>query len=375
MKENTMPKLIISTCGTSILSNGAPETTRKLLISHANARTLNDIPETARPAIEAHVKNQLASFIAAPDLAALRKQSAELNGIISLYSGVLQGKQDEHILLTTDTWLGEQGASAIASILQSKGFTASNVKRVPGLRTDSVEDFRAAMSDVVKWAVETLPGYKAQGYEVIFNLVGGFKAVQGFMQTLGTLHADRCVYLFEGTSDLITLPRLPLKMDSESWVRENLSAFRRMNKNLPVLVKNVRNVPELFLFTIDGEATLSEWGQLVWSEAMDAMYKVEVHPSPSAKLVFGPDFLRSVSKLDIPDVVRINRKVDDLVLYLEKGNNPPSLDFKEIKGVAIKGATFEIDAWRDGAAKRLFGHFDPQNKAIFVLDRLDVALH
>jgi hypothetical protein len=38
----------------------------------------------------------------------------------------------------------------------------------------------------------------------------------------------------------------------------------------------------------------------------------------------------------------------------------------------VKGSTHEIDAWHDGGAKRIFGHYEG---GVFVLDRLDEALH
>jgi hypothetical protein len=76
-------------------------------------------------------------------------------------------------------------------------------------------------------------------------------------------------------------------------------------------------------------------------------------------------------------MAQINEKMDDLARYVESNRtiNPPSLDFKMLKGGARQGSTHEIDAWRDGSAKRIFGHFDPRNPSHFIVDRLDKALH
>jgi len=371
-----MPQLIVSTCGTSILSNGASPEVRKLLTDNANARNESDLPEASRRTIQEHVASSLAKLNATTDISQLTRQSAELNGVAGIYGGKLAGSKDHHILLATDTWLGEQGAKAIETVLQENGHS-TEVWRVTDLRTDNIDDFRTALSEVVKWAYDTLPGYKEKGYEIVFNLVGGFKAVQGFMQTLGGLHADRCVYLFEGSSQLITLPRLPIKMDTESWIRDNLLAFRRMNNDLPVRTDAVHSVPELLLFSIDGESTLSEWGTMVWREVKEGIYSQKVQPSPSDSVIFGKDFLQSVDGLDSKRKAMINVRIDSLACFIEKKDkpNPKMLDFKAIQGPPVKGSTFEMDAWRDGAAKRLFGHFNPENKQEFIVDRLDAALH
>ena len=371
-----MQKLIISTCGTSILSNDASPVVRKLLTDNANICNESDLPEASRRTLQAHVSSSLAKLIATTDINQLTRQSAELNGVAGIYGGKLTGGKDHHILLATDTWLGEQGANAIETVLQNHGHS-TEVRRVTDLRTDSIDDFRAALSEVVKWAYDTLPGYKEKGYEIVFNLVGGFKAVQGFMQTLGGLLADRCVYLFEGSNQLITLPRLPIKMDTESWVRDNLVEFRRMNSDLPVSTDAVQPVPELLLFSIEGQSTLSEWGTMVWREVKEGIYSQKVQPSLSDRVVFGKDFLQSVADLDSKRTAMINDRMDSLACYFEKKDkpNPKMLDFKIIQGPSVKGSTFEMDAWRDGSAKRLFGHFNPENKQEFIVDRLDAALH
>jgi hypothetical protein len=66
---------------------------------------------------------------------------------------------------------------------------------------------------------------------VTFNLVGGFKSLQGYMQTLGMLFADESVYVFEGERELLRIPRLPLDIDSScrKTMEENLLLFRRLS--------------------------------------------------------------------------------------------------------------------------------------------------
>lgn len=371
-----MPNLIVSTCGTSIFTNTLSNSSnsqdmRGLLTRHANTVTESDIPA----AVTEHIRQASEQLAATNDLASLVKGSAELAGLAAFYGNTLRAQQgaDHHILLSTDTWLGERSAQVIAAVLQQHGH-GTEVMRCPELRTNDIHAYRSALSEVVRWAYQTLPGYKASGYKVIFNLTGGFKAVQGFMQTLGALHADECVYVFERSSELIRLPRLPIKMQAETWVRDNLLAFRRMSQGLSVSATQVTNVPEILLFVADGEACMSEWGKLVWNELQPSLYAETLYPSPSSQLTWDANFERTLRELSPARLAQINLKIDDLARYLETGQALKSLDFKPIKAGPVQGSTFEVDAWADGAAKRMFGHFTA-DKRQFVLDRLDHGLH
>lgn len=366
-----MPNFIVSTCGTSIFSGSAPDHVRQLLTTHANAKSAEEVaPEVLAP-LRAHVQHRTEELAQANDLKTLTDRSAELAGLIAFYGGTLGGK-DHHVLLSTDTWLGEQAAQTIQTLLQHYG-QSTEVKRIPDLRTDDLSAYRTALSALVDWAYTELPAYKKAGYRIIFNLTGGFKSVQGFMQTLGALHADECVYVFERSGELIRLPRLPIKMQAESYVRDNLVPFRRMAHDLPVAANQVRAIPELLLFSVDDQVVLSEWGDLVWREVKGSIYSEEkAHLSPSDKLTWSEGFERSLSGLEGRRWREINAKIDELARYLETGKLLMSLDFKPIRGGTRQGSTHEMDAWHDGDARRLYGHYDG---AIFVLDRLDAALH
>ncbi len=366
----TMMNLIVSTCGTSIFTADASPEIRKLLTNHANAKLAIDIPKKALENIQHHVDLCLGELKMLTSIDALRKRSAEINGLASFYSDTLNGK-DHHIFIATETWLGEQAAQAIAGVLQRHGHSIE-VKCVQDLRTDNLSAYRGALSELVQWAHTTLPVYKRDGYKIVFNLTGGFKAVQGFMQTLGMLHADECIYVYERSSELIRLPRLPIKMQADSVVRDHLQQFRRMAVGLSVPSDAVHSVPEALLFVSDEKAALSEWGGLVWLEIKDEIYAEKLHPAPSTKLQWADGFERTVQTLDNKRKQNLNTKMDELARYLETNRPLQSLDFKALKGGALQGSTHEIDAWSDGDAKRLYGHFDA---GIFVLDRLAQALH
>ena len=76
-----------------------------------------------------------------------------------------------------------------------------------GLRTSSLAGFRAATAELAGALAAELPARRARGEEIVFNLTGGFKALHAVVQAMGARFADRVVCLFEGTDELLEIPR------------------------------------------------------------------------------------------------------------------------------------------------------------------------
>ncbi len=361
---------VLSPCGTSLLTNQADETERKLVGKYANTKQPEQILQEDRAKLELLATRARAKLMSA-DLDLASKISAELNGIIKLYSGQLGNSQDYHLLLCTDTWLGEITATSIGEWLRDKGFIVE-IKRQVDLQTEDITSFQIALSDIVSWCEETVIGYQRSGYKVVFNLTGGFKSVQGFLQTLATFYADETIYVFETAKELLRIPRLPIEMKAEETVRNNLTVFRRLD--LGLLTSNTAGIPETLLMEIDGRTALSPWGDLVWKQTKTKIYREKLQESPSDRLIFGPNFEHSLRGISPERLVLINERIDQLARNLETAGhyNPPSLDLKPLKGNPCPPSTHEIDAWADQDAKRMFGHYENN---CFVIDKLDRALH
>jgi putative CRISPR-associated protein (TIGR02619 family) len=365
------PNFVLSPCGTSLLTNGATSEERNLLNQHSNAKTLEDTASDGT-----RLERVLAAkrqTIAQAETGEVGKLSAELNALVKLYEGDLsRASHDYHVLLCTDTWLGEQAAEMVCDWLQGKGLKVE-VKRQTDLQTADVVSFQAALSDIVQWCEVTLPGYQQRGYHIIFNLTGGFKSVQGFLQTLAMFYADESVYVFESAKDLLRIPRLPVQLNDEGVLAKYVNAFRRLGAKLPVPQDKTAGIPETMLMVMDGQATLSPWGEIVWQRGWKALYEERLHPAPSEKIVYGDAFQKSLAELSPNRIKEVNQKIDDLAKYLELGHHLRSLDLKELKGNPRPGSTHELDAWSDQDAKRIFCHYDEQKR--LVLDSLDKALH
>jgi putative CRISPR-associated protein (TIGR02619 family) len=352
------------------LTNKAGPEIGSLVRKHANTVRPGDAPEKDRVALVERIANVEAALTGANETVA-SNMSAEINGIVKYSDGRLSAAGQFHQLFCTDTWLGEETARLVRRRLEQWGF-AVDVRRQKDLRTTDINLFQSALSDTVRWLEELLLGYKEAGYHVVFNLTGGFKSVQGFLQTLASFYADETVYVFETANDLMRIPKLPVKMADEEEVLKNLTAFRRLGMSLPV--SPPIRIAETLLLTLDGETQLSPWGELVWLRTKPRLYERELYESPSERVVFSKTFRRSVEGLPSDRIRLVNERVDDLARYLETNGayHTPRLDFKPIKGKPSPPSTHECDAWSDKDAKRLFGHFEG---SAYVLDKLDDGLH
>ncbi|MFZ5808322.1 MAG: putative CRISPR-associated protein [Chloroflexota bacterium] len=367
------PYFVLSPCGISLLTNVSTTQHERMAVNHnANAKDRKKVNDENLQVLDVLINQAIDRMTGADPLSAARL-SAEVNGIVKLYNCQFnKAHQDHHLLLCTDTWLGETSAQIVSEWLKQQGIKIVEVKRQTDLQTEDIISFQYALSEIVSWCAETLPTYRNNAYHIIFNLTGGFKSIQGFLQTLAMFYADESVYVFETASDLLRIPRLPVKIIGEETVHQHIKTFRRLSMGLSVL--QLDDIPETLLMEMGGEKTLSTWGELVWAQTKKQIYEEQLWPSPSPRLSFSHNFERSVRELSKDRLVLINERIDQLAKCLETngGYNPSSLDLKPLKGNPCPPSTHEIDAWADQDAKRMYGHYDSGN---FILDKLGNALH
>jgi putative CRISPR-associated protein (TIGR02619 family) len=367
-----MANVIVSPCGTSILTNDTPKELRGLLFKTANMKEEELTPDQKR-VIDGHCQQRRDLLLAeGKDLAVAKDISAELNGIITYYEANLPqggtGAPDQHYLVVSDTYQGAQVGEMVEAWLKQYALTVVQTT-FDDLSTNNRETFRGAMSALIQWCDQTLTGYRDSGYHVVFNLTGGFKSVIGFLQAVGMFYAHECVYIFQFSSQLLRIPQLPLKLDREGIVGEHLMVFRQLwaEKLLPASVCG--GIPETLLHPVDDHVGLSEWGELIWLQAKPHYYQEKLLPPLSEKLRYGEGFVRNVQNLSPDRREIINERLDQLARYLDSngGYNPRSLDFKPLRGNPVPGSTHECDGWSDLDARRLFGHFE---EGVFVVDKL-----
>lgn len=302
---------------------------------------------------------------------------AELNGLLR------HRNHEGHaqvLLLPSDTALGKVAAGVLSGYLERQGFTCTTEPISGLIATDDArlgDGLRALAALLADPAV--LPTRGTPQTLVVFSLSGGFKAVQGFLQALGTVMADECIYIHETGEGLLRIPALPLTIDVP-WNPEAELAVRRDLMGLPPTSQAMASLPASLVdeLTIEGERLvgLSAYGKVLLSVEVNARSRRELLPPLGSSVVFDDRFPETCAGLPADRLHQVNHQLARLAAALERGQNPGrSVDLKPLKGRGHprwSGATSEIDAWHDQDAKRVFGRLD---SGVFTAIALDKGLH
>lgn len=203
-----------------------------------------------------------------------------------------ENSDDLHYLICTDTAQGQVTGQLIRTFLKNNGFENVGIATPSQLSTENTKVFAAGTKELIKWLEENVSWqHDSEDHQVIFNLVGGFKSLQGYMQTFGTFYADESVYIFEGSSELIKIPRLPVQIDT-SVIEKNTLQFAMMAARAVYPIGELKGVPETLLETVEDNnqtfAGLSAWGELVWHRTKSGLLVETLLPFP--RLEYLPRF-------------------------------------------------------------------------------------
>lgn len=295
-----MPNIIVSTVGTSLLTNQInpkneeERNWNQQLRDHANCK--EETPDSVKAIINT-LKERARESLATVTIAKIRRSSAELNGIYGLYTENLsQGQQDLHFLIATDTLQGQTTAEVVEEFLRSQGLQASSYTPA-GLSTATTQSFAEGMDDLIVWLQKTVKPLRGN-YKVYFNLVGSFKSLQGYMNTIGMFYADAILYIFEGhNSELITIPRLPIEVDTQLLAPHTV-ALALMDAGAGLSADETRGIPEAMLGECQGKKVLSTWGTLTWDEAKASLLSQKLLSFP--KLIYADTFHADYNRVKNP---------------------------------------------------------------------------
>ena len=317
-----MKKLILSTVGTSILSNVADKDERKLLYNNSNCISEKDCPENAIRLInnlEQKVADKLKSEY---NNSKLRRLSAELNGIFGFYENSKIDKEDLHFLITTDTFQGKKCGN-ILSVLLSNNNLIAQIFTPPELTTRTKYDFEQGIKNLLKWCEETLTGFKQNGYEIIFNLTGSFKSLQGYMNTIAMFYADKIIYIFESEkAELIEIPKLPIVVDEEK-IEESKQQILLMSVGKIYAKNELSETPQILLDEIDNQISLSVWGELLWNNSKQKILSKELIELPF--LVYSDELTKLFNKSTINDRIKLQETIAKVSKILIENNGNLSL--------------------------------------------------
>lgn len=319
-------RFVLSTIGTSSLTNQIrnddPSEWRRLLRDSAN-RKMDELDSETIAVIDTLADRAFEQLLE-DNVQINRRISAELNGIYGIYNGRLpQNSPDQHYLICTDTAQGQKTGELIRDFLADQGFSVS-IYTPEGFSTKDTVSFTTGIKELIRWLEDNLPWQRESGYRVIFNLVGGFKSLQGYMNTFGAFYADEVIYIFEAeTADLITIPRLPIQIDT-AVIQEHLTEFALMAAGKLYSRRELRDIPETlleFLEEDDDETDtgLSAWGTLIWNRAKANLLGKGLLPFP--RLAYTRTFHNDFNRENDPKArLKLQETLAMVAYTLEKSN-------------------------------------------------------
>lgn len=351
MSFKTHLKIILSTVGTSLLTNQIDrhrESDWFEQLSNCSNLTIQDTPDEVLEIIE-QLKQRAAKKLREGNPGNNRRDCAELNGIYGIYSNDLRLCQhDLHYLIVTDTAQGKAAGEVIQTFLLANDVSV-NTYVPPGFSTATTSHFAEGIDNLLVWLREDIYlGYR-DSHKIYFNLVGGFKSLQGYMNTLGMFYADAIVYIFESKdAELITIPRLPISIKVD---RVTIEPFKLqlalMNAGMDLKVASAVGIPEALIYTVDADMTLSTWGKLVWGECKQEILSEELLAFPG--LDYQSSFVEDFNKTkDFHKRVKLQETLAKIAHLLHKHNGDRSI-LRQDGGILYEtyaGKASEVDHFR-----------------------------
>jgi putative CRISPR-associated protein (TIGR02619 family) len=329
-----MPRLVISTVGTSLLTNQVdsdfdPNNWLDRLQQTANYTVdeINKYHEDVSQIIE-DLKQRAEEklYSADTDVKEIREASAELNGIYGLYNEQLeQGISDTHLLIATDTAQARITAEIVESFLKSQGLTNTSTCIQPGLSTASSNTFTEGIAKLIPSIQETIFSCKKSQYQIYFNLVGGFKALQGYFNTIGMFYADELIYVFEGTNEVIKIPRLPINIDRSEVEPYKVQLAMMDVGEILTSWEEAKKVPKEWVIIDGQEMILSTWGQLIWNQCKDDLLSKNLLKFPQVN--YKPTFLDDYKKIEAnkQEKIKLQETIAKVAQLLQKNKGNISI--------------------------------------------------
>lgn len=332
-KMNKNPKIIFSTIGTSIITNRSKDKIG-LINQYSNEKIEDKIPKELiqffseiKTNIENDIKNSKNI-----DKKTLKKWSAEINGLINIYEKYERDLLDIHYLITTDTFFGKIVSEIFQSFIEEY-FGVKNIVilQPSGLRASNTSDFHSGITTLLK-EIESLElnKYKKQHYQIIFNLVGGFKSVQAYLTTIGMFYADKIVYIFETGEELLEIPKLPIRLD-DKYANDYPILFLLLEESLKIeqkedpIFQKIKEIPEVLYEGLENQYWLSPWGILYWyknEEEVLRQKETEIFKEVHDLFEFTENFKKDYKSIGLDIKKKVVRSIIKIYkFYLENNKN------------------------------------------------------
>jgi len=139
--------------------------------------------------------------------------SAEINSLKAMEQNNLLSKDDEVVLILTETWDGYLCGKILEEYYIDLKLYCETII-VPGLQVFDAKRFRTeGMPNYVK----IIANYWLEKKDIIINATGGFKALIPYAILLSNILKIKVIYLFENSTELIIFPPLNINWDLSVW--------------------------------------------------------------------------------------------------------------------------------------------------------------
>ena len=320
------PQLVLSTVGISLLLNGLLPEEENEWKKRLNLATNTLVLEDAVASKVAELKQRAADRLQTMAVPERRRISAELNGLYGLYEGQLdRARRDVLYLVTTDTAMGQATADVLCAFLRPYAAQVA-IYVPPRLSTATRMHFADGMKALINWCEECVPGYQQQGYRVIFNLTGGFKSLQGYLNIIGMFYADEMIYIFETGSAVLAIPKLPIQIDY-AGLRHYSAELEMMNAGHLLGLDAVAGLPGAMIEIVTEHdieyAGLSTWGALIWNRARDAALSDDLLAFP--RLRYSDRFRKEFQQADRRMRIELQGRLAKVSALLEDSQGDTSV--------------------------------------------------
>jgi putative CRISPR-associated protein (TIGR02619 family) len=255
-------RTILTTVGTSLLSNAARALSRK-------QEELTD--------------EELVNYLRTTDPV---QATAETNSLSRLLH------EDDHIVfLHSDTPEGERCARLLSRHYGRNGYKAE-MKRVPELNYQESRFKMRGLRSLVAALIEQIEEEREKGWEVIINATGGFKAEIAYATLVGLLFNLTITYIHERFNDLVEMPPMPIAWDYSlfadhedffAWITADLRKAKEVERMLRGRPTDLR----MLLAEEDDYMFLSPAGEAFYRAFQQRMAEVVVTPTLLSQRAWG----------------------------------------------------------------------------------------
>jgi len=259
-------KTIITTTGTSLLSNASRELKKK------QTEVTDD---------------ELRHFF---ERVGVENACAETNSLLKIAK-----QDDEIVLLFTKTTEGERCCQQIEKYLNTKGW--KRVRRRQLTLEQKEEQFeRQGLRHLVDVLIEEIEQAQRRQQEVVINATGGFKAEIAYTTMVGMIFQVPIKYIYQGFQQPITFPSLPIVWNTDlllayspffSWIDAEPRPYSEVEKRLKSIPDADREQVQQFLMPPDHEnyIFLSPAGDILWKWLQRQQDLAELAADPDASQV------------------------------------------------------------------------------------------